>query len=162
MQTPFFKLYDDSQLRRGKHYLLFSDHGTFGAKNEMQQSLMDLQQNDNFKQQCQLTGITWKFNRLAAPQFAGSWERVIKPFKDAFYKVIGTRILSDQTLSSFTCEVEAVMNSRPLTTVSSDPTDTEALTPNHFLLRGPSTVLPPVLFFLALSRKKIFGNKLKF
>ena len=78
--------------------------------------------------------------------FGGSWERLIKPFKDAFYKVIGTRILSDETLTSFNCEVEAALNSRPLTTVSSHPTDTAALTPNHILLGRHSTILPPGLF----------------
>ena len=62
----------------------------------MQQSLTDLQQNDHFKDQCQLTGITWKFKSPAAPHFGGFWERLIKPFKDAFYEVIGTRILGDE------------------------------------------------------------------
>ena len=134
--------------RHGKRNLIFSDNGKcfVGANNETQQSLTDLLQNDHFKDQCQLTGITWKFVPPAAPHFGGSWERLIKPFKDAFYKVIGTRILSDETLSTFFCEVEAVMNLRPLTTVSSDPTDTEALTPIHILLGRPSTILPPGLF----------------
>ena len=130
-------------------------------KAEMQQSLTDLQQNDHFKDQCQLTGITWKFNPPAAPHLGGSWERLIKPFKDAFFKVIGTRILSDETLSTCTCEVEAVMNSWPLTTVSSEPTDTEALTPNHILLGRPSTILPLVCFYLAPSLKGKLRNKLK-
>ena len=112
----------------------------------MQQSLTDLQQNVHFKDECQLTGITWKFNPPAAPHFGGSCERLIKPFKDAFYKVIGTTILSEETLSTFTCEVEAVMNSRPLTTVSSDPTDTEVLTPNHILRGRTSAILTPGLF----------------
>ena len=134
--------------RRGKGNLIFSDNGKcfVGANNEIQQSLTDLLQNDHFKDQCQLTGIMWKFIPPAAPHFGGSWEKVIKPFKDAFYKIIGTRILCDETLSTFTCEVEAVMNSRPLTIVSSDPTDTEALTPIHILQGRPSTILPPGLF----------------
>ena len=120
----------------------------------MQQSLAELQQNDHLKQQCQHTGITWKFNPTSVSHFCGSCERLIELFTDS-YKVIGTRILKDETLSTFTCEVEARMNSRPLTTVSSDPTDTEALSPNHILLGRPSIILPPVLFLTrTLTQKK--------
>ena len=49
-------------------------------------------------------------------------------------------------MSTFTCEVEALMNSRPLTTVSSDPTDTEVSTPNHILRGRTSAILTPGLF----------------
>ena len=38
------------------------------------------------------------------------------------------------------------MNSRPLTKVSDDSNDLEALTPNHLLLLRPGTSLPPGVF----------------
>ena len=41
------------------------------------------------------------------------------------------------------CEVEAVINSRPLTTVSGEPDDLEPLTPNHILTTKSTVVLPP-------------------
>ena len=44
------------------------------------------------------------------------------------------------------CEMESIMNSRPLTKVSDDPNDLEALTPNHLLLLCPGTTLPPGIF----------------
>ena len=45
--------------RLGKPNLIISDNRTsfVGANKEMQQSLAKLQQNDHFKQQCQLTGV---------------------------------------------------------------------------------------------------------
>ena len=39
-------------------------------------------------------------------------------------------------------EVEALVNSRPLTPVSDDINDLEALTPNHFIMGRASTALP--------------------
>ena len=41
------------------------------------------------------------------------------------------------------CEVESTLNERPLTEMTSDPTDTEALTPNHVLLLNASVTFPP-------------------
>jgi len=42
--------------------------------------------------------------------------------------------LDDEGLQTLCCEVEAILNSRPLTQVSGDPSDMEALTPKHLLL----------------------------
>ena len=44
------------------------------------------------------------------------------------------------------CEVESILNNRPLTTATDDPMDLEALTPNHLLLMKKQPVLPPGLF----------------
>ena len=43
-------------------------------------------------------------------------------------------------------EVEANINSRPLTTVSNDPDNLESLTPNHLLLMKTNSSLPPGVF----------------
>ena len=40
-------------------------------------------------------------------------------------------------------EVEAILNSRPLTNVADQPENEEALTPNHFLNQRPYSSLPP-------------------
>ena len=134
--------------RRGKPRIIFSDNGKafVAADKELEESLSEIQHSNDFNNQCQLLGRTWKFNPPAPLHFGGSWERLIKTFKIAFYKVIGTRTLDEEALSTFTCQVEAMMNFRPLTHVSSDPTDDEPLTPNHLLLGRPTNNLPPGLF----------------
>ena len=40
-------------------------------------------------------------------------------------------------------ETEAIVNSRPLTPVSDDPTDLEAVTPNNFLIGRANPEIPP-------------------
>ena len=90
--------------------------------------------------------IVWKFNPPAAPHFGGIWERLVQIFKLSLYKLIGSRTLTDEIYCTTTCEIEANMNSRPLTNVQSDINDPLPLTPNHFLLGSSSVNLPPGVF----------------
>ena len=53
--------------------------------------------------------------------------------------------LPDDNLQTLFCEVEAIVNSRPITTVSEDPDDLKPLTPKHLLLTKVQPVLPPIL-----------------
>ena len=50
--------------------------------------------------------------------------------------------LDDEGLVTLMCEAEAIVNGRPLTKVSDDPRDPEALTPNYLLLLRSGPALP--------------------
>ena len=50
--------------------------------------------------------------------------------------------LDDEGLATLACEIESIMNGRPITSVSDDPMDIETLTPNHLLLFQSNTQLP--------------------
>ncbi|XP_075261131.1 uncharacterized protein LOC142352862 [Convolutriloba macropyga] len=63
--------------------------------------------------------IAWKFIPPGAAHFGGTWERLIGMSKRLFFNSL--------------CQVEALLNSRALTSVSSDVRDVESLTPGHFL-----------------------------
>lgn len=60
--------------------------------------------------------------------------------------VLHQETLSDEGFHTVRCEVEAILNGRPITKLSGDPNDLEALTPNHLLTMKRKPVLPPGLF----------------
>ena len=86
--------------------------------------------------------LKWRFNPTGAPHFGGVWERMVRSCKKAILAIVPNRTLTHDILSTTMCLVEQILNSRPLTSVSDDPEDLEALTPNHFILGGASPATP--------------------
>ena len=56
--------------------------------------------------------------------------------------LVKQQLLGDGSLLTFLAEVEPNLNSHPLTPVSDDPKDFEALTPNHILILRGSPGVP--------------------
>ena len=126
--------------RRGKPATILSDYGTnfVGAAKEMRDCINAWNQSDIETSLVQ-KDIKWKFNPPGAPLFGGIWERLVRSCKKAMITVLDGRSLTDDVLITTMCSVEQMFNARPLTTVSDDPDDLEALTPNHFFI-GKSKV----------------------
>ena len=129
--------------RRGPIKKIRSDLGTnmVGANNELKAELATL---DSHKlQQFALRGgIEWVFNPPSASHFGGCWERCIRTFRKV-WRSMPTQRLDDEGLNTLFCEIESVLNSRPLTYVSTSQDDLEPLTPNHLLLlRGCGEGIP--------------------
>lgn len=57
-------------------------------------------------------------------------------------RVIGNTILTFEELYSVLTQIEACLNSRPLMSLSNDPTDLQALIPGHFLIGEPLNSIP--------------------
>ena len=122
---------------------IYSDNGTnlVGAERELRREL-EKWNSSRVQNEMLQKGITWVFNPPAASHFGGVWERMIRTVRKILFSLLNQQVvrLDDEALTTLFCEVEAILNSRPLTTVSSDAGDCEPLTPNHLLLlRSGST-----------------------
>ena len=98
---------------------------------------------------CAEEGIQWNFILEHAPHFGGLWEAAIKSFKRHFRRIMGDIRLSYEELTTVLTQIEACLNSRPLTPLPLLEDDIEALTPGHFLIGGPIEALldPPQSFY---------------
>ena len=77
-------------------------------------------------------GIRWNWNPPLGLQFGGVFESLFKVAKKTLKGVVGNAGMTDDELQTAIKEVEALMNSRPLTYEGADPRDEPVLTPNHF------------------------------
>lgn len=127
--------------RRGLPKRIYCDNGTnyHGAESELQKQLLE-----NIKSQANIefARVEWSFNPPAAPHMGGAWERLIRSVKIGLRKALPERLPSDEMLRTCLIDIEAIINSRPLTYVSSDTDQLEALTPHHFLLGCSSGIKP--------------------
>ncbi|GFU91343.1 integrase catalytic domain-containing protein [Trichonephila clavipes] len=83
--------------------------------------------------------IEWNFIPPRSPNHGKLWEAGVKAFKFHLKRVVGNAHLTLEEFITILCEIEAVLNSRPLTPLTSDFDDFETLTPGHFLVGRPLT-----------------------
>ena len=129
--------------RRGQPETILSDNGTnlVGAHTELSRSLRQLDRNKVI-QAARRRNIHWEFNPPYASHQGGVWERMIRTIRKVLVALLqGNSRMTDDVLHTIFCEVECIVNSRPLTKCSDDINDDAPLTPNHLLLlRGNSSL----------------------
>ena len=121
--------------RRGVPLVMYSDNGTNfqGASKELKEEIETID-NDGINDFMLKKGIEWRFNPPDAPHMGGAWERMIRSVKVALNATLCEQAPSEEVLNTLLVEIEHSVNSRPLTHVSLDPRDKEAVTPNHILI----------------------------
>ena len=133
--------------RRGLPEDVYSDNGTnfIGAKHELRElyHLFKQQQTERkIYEFCESRQIRWRTIPPSAPHMGGLWEAGVKSTKAVLKKVCKSALLTMVEFSTLLCQIEALLNSRPLYASSDDPADLEPLTPGHFLIDRPLNAIP--------------------
>lgn len=133
--------------RRGSPEEIRSDNGGnfVAAEKELREAIEGWNQQTIHEALLQ-RNIKWVFNTPTASHHGGVWERCIRTVRKVLNAILQEQTLTDESLSTLMCEVESIVNGRPLTKVSDDPHDMEALTPNHLLLLRSGVKIPPGIF----------------
>ncbi|XP_029054961.2 uncharacterized protein LOC114882244 [Osmia bicornis bicornis] len=133
--------------RRGRCQYIVSDNGTnfVGARNELDELrvlLRNKEHNRKITNALNQEFIEWRLIPPHSPHFGGLWEGAVKSAKHHLKRVIGDQKLTFEELYTLLTQVESCLNSRPLSPLSSDPTDLSPLTPGHFLIGTALNALP--------------------
>lgn len=131
--------------RRGLCQSITTDGGTnfVGAKRYLSEvSEMLDRENLTIRDQLSSRGIVWKMNPPSGAHFGGIFESGIKSTKYHLKRIVGSQVLTFEELYTVLTKVEAMLNSRPLVALSSDPNEVDTLTAGHFLIGRPLVSLP--------------------
>ena len=107
--------------RRGQVQELRSDNGTnFPSGNrELRESTQEWN-HDNIHEEVLQRNIKWSFNPPYGSHHGSFWERCIRSIGRILRALLLEQTTDDEGLTTILCEVESILNSRPITVVSED------------------------------------------
>jgi len=133
--------------RRGLPSDIYSDNGLnfVGAEHQLSE-LYEIFNDEKSKRKiidvASCERINWHFIPPKAPHMGGLWEAAVKAAKFHIKRIIGEASLRYDEFLTLLIRIEAILNSRPLTPLSTDPNDLSVLTAGHFLIGSPLTSYP--------------------
>ena len=149
--SDFLLAFDCYISRRGLPRVIYSDNATtFKAASSI-----------IFKQY----RIEWSFITERAPWMGGFWERPIGSIKTMLRNLLRARLVNFANLRSLLCKIEAVLNSKPLNTLTDDNDGAVPLTPAHFLVGRRFLEIPTSIGdgeWKNITLKQLFQNKTAF
>jgi len=86
--------------------------------------------------------VNYRFSPPTGPHHGGLWESAVKSMKFHLSRIVQGHHVSIEEFITLLSRTSAVMNSRPLTPLSTNPDDFEVLTPFHFLSLRPPRIIP--------------------
>lgn len=131
--------------RRGQCSHLWSDQGkTFvGANKELANALAEakLEFEGEIANSLATDGTQWHFIPAYSPNFGGLWKAGVRSVKHHLKRILNKNLTYEE-LNTLLCEIEACLNSRPLSPIDeSDTQNVMPLTSGHFLIgEAPVTV----------------------
>ncbi|XP_029714168.2 uncharacterized protein LOC115258237 [Aedes albopictus] len=130
--------------RRGLCSDIYSDNGRnfLGAANELRSLVRSPAHQQSIVQECANHGIRWHFNPPKGSHFGGLWEAAIRSAQKHFIRVLGNHTLATDDMETLLAQIECCLNSRPIIPLSDDPSDSELLTPGHFLIGSALKAVP--------------------
>ena len=134
--------------------MLRSNNGSnfIGAEKELSKGFLEMDQ-DKIRRFLQKLGsdlIIWKKNPPAGSHFSGIWEHQIRSAMAVLGLLLRTHgsSLNDEALSTLMIQVEATVNSRPLTIETiADGISEAAISPSNLLTIKSKIVMPPPVSF---------------
>lgn len=137
--------------RRGRPRTILSDNGTnfVGACNELYAFL----QGSDVAFEIAQEGIEFRFVPAYSPHFNGLAEAAVRSAKHHLKRLLQLTHFTYEEMATCVTQIEAILNSRPLTPLSTNPLDFSALTPSHFLIgRSLMSVPNPQVTDASISR----------
>ena len=128
---------------RGMCRTVYTDNAkTFEKSEKDLMFYLDLLRGKAFQSYLADYNIQWKYILECSPWWGGFYERLMKSTKKPLKKVLGKSRVSVDEMSTILKEIEAQLNSRPLTEVSDEPSEQMYLTPASFLIGSPTMNMP--------------------
>ena len=151
--TTFLNCVKRFAARRGIPQRFVSDNAkTFKSAAK---TLKSIGEHPDTQKYFRVNGIKWSFNLEKAPWWGGLFERMIQSTKRCLRKVVGKARLSYDEMHTAITEIEAIINSRPLSYVHPDDFE-QPLTPSHLLVGRRLLSLPDHLTCLGLEDDEDF------
>ena len=134
--------------RRAHPVTVFSDNARtiLGATAELRECTLFEEKIIEYTAQ---KGIRWHFHPPKGSSHAGHYERLIRSCRRTLRGLAyipgvrpATVEFTEDNFVTFLCETERILNDRPITPVSDDPSDDAPLTPNHILLLRRNSCAP--------------------